>query len=71
MTNKPNGAMARRHFLRVIGTGATAFAASSSLSGEARAAAEHYQDKGKARYQPDSPEVQNFYRVNRYPDKHK
>jgi hypothetical protein len=28
-----------------------------------------FPDKGKARYQADSPEVQTFYRVNRYPAK--
>jgi hypothetical protein len=71
MTNEPNAGMARRHFLRALGTGATVFAAPASLSGEAHAATENYQDKRRARYQPNSPEVQNFYRVNRYPDKNK
>jgi len=28
-------------------------------------------EKRKARYQPNSPEVQTFYRVNRYPPKKK
>jgi hypothetical protein len=38
-----------------------------TLPGEARAFPANYQDRRKARYQPNSPEVQNFYRVNRYP----
>jgi hypothetical protein len=71
MEKQPKAAMARRHFLRAIGTGATMFATSASILGEARAASENYQDRSKARYQPNSPEVQNFYRVNRYPAKHK
>jgi hypothetical protein len=47
-------------------------AALHSLVGDARSETknyENYQDRGKARYQPNSPEVQNFYRVNRYPAK--
>jgi hypothetical protein len=59
----------RREFLRTLGAGAAVAAASEGLAGEAHADAWNYQDKSKARYQPDSKNVQNFYRVNRYPPK--
>jgi hypothetical protein len=59
----------RREFLRTLGAGAAVVAASEGLAGEAHADSSSYQDKSKARYQPDSKNVQNFYRVNRYPPK--
>jgi hypothetical protein len=44
----------------IAATGTTAFeAAAAELTGSA--------NKRKARYQANAPEVQNFYRVNRYP----
>ena len=58
----------RREFLRTLGAGAVAAAASEGVADEAHADW-NYQDKRKARYQPDSKNVQNFYRVNRYPPK--
>ena len=58
----------RREFLRTLGAGAAVVAASEGVAGEAHADW-NYQDKSKARYQPDSKNVQNFYRVNRYPPK--
>jgi hypothetical protein len=59
----------RREFLRGLGTGAAAVAASEGLIDEASAASSSYQDRSKARYQPNSKDIQNFYRVNRYPPK--
>lgn len=59
----------RREFLRTLGTGAAVVAASEGLVEEAHAGSSSYQDKSKARYQPDSKNVQEFYRVNRYPPK--
>jgi hypothetical protein len=59
----------RREFLRTLGAGVTLVAAVGPLASEARAATANYQDRSKARYQPNSPDVQNFYRVNRYPAK--
>ena len=59
----------RRDLLRfaVAGTGA---AAASTLVPEAAAAKPvDLADKRKARYQANSAEVQDFYRVNRYPPK--
>jgi hypothetical protein len=40
-----------------------------ALTGEARALPASYQDRRKSEYQANSPEVQSFYRVNRYPSK--
>jgi len=59
--------MRRRDLFRAAAAGA-AIAASGTAASEA-AAAEPTGSAGKrrARYQPNSPEVQNFYRVNRYP----
>ena len=59
----------RREFLRSLGAGAAVAAASEGLPDAAHADTWNYQDKSKARYQPDSKNVQNFYRVNRYPPK--
>ena len=69
MTKQREAMLGRRELLRTFGAGVTLVAAAAPLAGEARAATANYQDKSKARYQPDSVEVQNFYRVNRYPPK--
>jgi hypothetical protein len=63
---KPGGVV-RREFLRTLGVGTAAAAASAPLVGPAAADTETNDEKRKARYQPNSPEVQMFYRVNRYP----
>ena len=57
----------RRDLLRVITTG-IAVSAVSHLD-EVEAAPVSAAGKRKARYQPNSAEVQDFYRVNRYPAK--
>ena len=60
--------LGRRDFLRTLGAGATAAAAATApLAGEALADTESNDEKRKARYRANSPEVQTFYRVNRYP----
>jgi len=60
----------RRDFLRALGVGAgVAATASEPLVQKAAADGESNEEKRKARYQADSPEVQDFYRVNRYPAK--
>ena len=61
--------LGRREFLRTLGAGAAVVAASEGLVEEANADPSGYQDRSKARYQPNSKDVQNFYRVNRYPPK--
>jgi hypothetical protein len=59
--------LGRREFLRTLGAGATLAAAAGPLTVEARADTETNDEKRKARYQPNSADVQTFYRVNRYP----
>jgi hypothetical protein len=60
----------RRDFLRALGAGAgVAAAASGTFVEEAAAAGESNDEKRKARYQANSPDVQAYYRVNRYPAK--
>ena len=70
MTKEQKSKVGRREFLRTLGAGATvAAAAAAPLAVEARADTETNDEKRKARYKADSPEVQTFYRVNRYPAK--
>jgi hypothetical protein len=59
----------RREFLRTLGTGAAVALASEGLVDEAYADSSSYQDRSKARYEPNSKNIQEFYRVNRYPPK--
>jgi len=60
--------LGRREFLRTLGAGAgVAAVAATPLAGEAYADTESNDEKRKSRYQANSPEVQTFYRVNRYP----
>jgi hypothetical protein len=56
----------RRQILRAIAL-ATSAAAIGGASTPAQADA--FPDRRRARYDPNSPEVQTFYRVNRYPPK--
>jgi hypothetical protein len=58
----------RRDLFRAMMTSA-AVAAAASAGGLETAAAKPRTgaDKRRARYQPNSKEVQEFYRVNRYP----
>ena len=60
----------RRDVLRALGVGAgIAAAASGGAVQEAAADSESTDEKRKARYQANSPDVQAYYRVNRYPAK--
>ena len=63
MNDRLNPKIARRDLLRVLAVGAAAATTSACASTDA----EDFPDKRKAHYQADSPEVQTFYRVNRYP----
>ena len=68
MKKESKGTLGRREFLRTLGAGATVTAAAAApLAGEALADTESNDEKRKSRYQANSPEVQTFYRVNRYP----
>ena len=65
--NIPTGA-GRRGLLRALVTGTAAAAVARAVGGEADAAGPNTRDeKRRARYRPDSAEVQDFYRVNSYP----
>ena len=58
----------RRGLLRAAITGAAAAAAIAAVVRETSPATPNAtEDKRRARYQPNSAEVRNFYRVNRYP----
>ena len=58
----------RRDLLRAVMTGGAAAAAAKTVALEATAAEPRTAaDKRRARYQPNSKEVQEFYRVARYP----
>jgi hypothetical protein len=57
----------RRQFFRVLGAG-TAAGTIGPLAAVATESVETAK-KRRARYQANSPEVQTFYRVNRYPAK--
>lgn len=58
--------LGRREFLRAVGLGAgLAAVAAAPLATEA-AATESDAEKKKARYNPNSDDVKNFYRVNGY-----
>jgi hypothetical protein len=67
--NAKRESMHRRDVLRALGVGAGAAVAGSSTLVEPAAAQVSNDEKRKARYQPNSADVQNFYRVNRYPTK--
>ena len=68
MNERLNPQIGRRDLLRVLTAGV---AAASVAPGAAAAAPQptNTARPGKARYQANSPEVQTFYRVNRYPVK--
>jgi hypothetical protein len=70
MHNRLNPKVDRRNVVRVLaGMGAGAAATSAAPLAPAAADTENNSEKRKARYQANSPEVQTFYRVNRYPAK--
>ena len=57
----------RRDLLRLAIAGAGTAAATTLVPDPAAAAPVNLSDKRKARYQANSPEVREFYRVNSYP----
>jgi hypothetical protein len=67
MNNRLNPVIGRRDILRGLAVGTAAAAASAAPLAPAAADTENDSEKRKARYQANSPEVQTFYRVNRYP----
>jgi hypothetical protein len=65
MNSRINPAIDRRDLIRGLAIGA--IAATATGGSQARADTETPDEKRKARYQAHSPDVQTFYRVNRYP----
>jgi hypothetical protein len=65
MDERRKSVIRRRDLLLAVGAGAGL--AVQSLPDQAAAASLSVNEKRKARYQPNSAEVQDFYRVNRYP----
>lgn len=66
---KEKHAVRRRDVLRALGLGASVAVAASAapLGDQAAADGASADSKRKSRYQPNSANVQNYYRVNRYP----
>ena len=65
---KDKDEMGRRDFLRAVGGASTAAVATAAIA-LAPGDAEAYdpgQEEMRARYNPDSPDVQAFYRTNGY-----
>jgi hypothetical protein len=67
MNSRLNPVIGRRDVLRALTVGTVAAAASAAPLAPAKADTENDTEKRRARYQAGSPEVQTFYRVNRYP----
>ena len=68
MTSKSNPKVGRRHFLGILGAGASVAAAAGSITTSARADSESNAEKVKTRYR-ETEHVKAFYRVNKYPTK--
>ena len=67
MSKQHKPTMGRRQLLRAGIIGFAATAASALKSGTVAADTETNDEKRTARFQPKAAEVQEFYRVNRYP----
>jgi len=68
MKKPPSAPLGRRDLFRAFVTAAAVAVGSSVAALEPSAATSgSRRDKRRARYQPNSPEVKTFYRVNRYP----
>jgi hypothetical protein len=67
MGDRHKATIGRRQLLRTGIIGIVATAASALETGTVAADTETNDEKRKARFQPNASEVQNFYRVNRYP----
>ena len=69
MESRLNPDIGRRDLLRMLAVGAGAVATTAAPLAAAERESPAAAKKRRARYQPNSPEVQTFYRVNRYPAK--
>jgi hypothetical protein len=69
MDEPRNTKIRRRDLLLAVSASGVAAAASMTSIGSTRSEAVLRRDKRRPQYQANSPEVQTFYRVNRYPGK--
>jgi hypothetical protein len=67
MKQQDKAQLGRRDFLRAMGAGAGLAATTAAPLASGAAASESDTEKKKVRYQPNSTDVQSFYKVNRYP----
>jgi hypothetical protein len=67
MKERPKTIVRRRDLLGLVLVGAGAVVANAVAADPAAAKPVDLKDKRRARYQPNSAEVRNFYRVNSYP----
>ena len=67
MKERPKTIVRRRDLLGLVLAGTGAVVASAVAAEPAAAKSVDLKDKRKARYQANSAEVRNFYRVNSYP----
>ena len=67
MKEQDKAKLGRRDFLRAMGAGAGVAATTTVPLATTAVAAESDADKKKARYQPNSTDVQSYYKSNRYP----
>jgi hypothetical protein len=67
MKERPKMIVRRRDLLSFVLAGAGAAAINTVAAEPVAAKSVDLKDKRKARYQADSAEVRNFYRVNNYP----
>jgi hypothetical protein len=69
MDQPRNLMLRRRDLLLAVSASGVAAAAGATSIGSTRSDALLRRDKRKPQYQANSPEIQTFYRVNRYPGK--
>ena len=68
MSQRHDPPIDRRDVIRALtGIAVATATGTTALAPPTTADSESSSEKRKARYRPDSPEVQTFYRVNRYP----
>lgn len=67
MKERAKISIGRRHLLGLAVGGVAAATGATVAADRAAPKPADPNDKRKARFQPNSPEVQNFYRVNSYP----
>ena len=69
MDQQRNIMLRRRDLLLAVSASGVAAAASVTAIGSTQSDVLPRRDKRKPQYQANSPEIQTFYRVNRYPGK--